>query len=553
MLIKRALLIACCGYISLSSAQQLPPGVQPGQLERRFEQPKKPRAAIQRLLPEMQAAQDPATDQAVEFVLGDIVIKGTTIYRFEELLPLYQDKLSTKITLKDLFLIAERITDKYRQDGYVLSRAYVPAQNIRDGAAAIYVIEGYISRVTIEGNAGGSRNRLQRYADRITRSVPLHASVLERYLLLSNDMPGIKLRAVMSPATEQLGAAILTLFIEHDTIEGFATLDNRGSEFIGPQQIQAGIVFNSFFGLPQRTQLRAISAADSELQFAELEHAQFINKQGTKLSLVLRNTAAEPGFAVATLEIETDSNSGSITVEHPFVRSRPKSIYGRVELDHFDSETTVLGALFTEDKIRSLRIGINFDFVDRHNNINLIDLQLSQGLDVLDAIESGSANLSRDNGRSDYTKLNIEVLRLQRLAQNWNLQLGLSVQYAADALLISEQFGLGGANYGRAYDPSEIAGDHGIGFRSEIQYQLSTPSPAQLYSYYDVGAVENRDTDSTTFDSESLASFGIGWRFNITKLFSGGIEFAKPLTRKVAAEGLDGNDARFFFNLVGQF
>ena len=124
-------------------------------------------------------------------------------------------------------------------------------------------------------------------------------------------------------------------------------------------------------------------------------------------------------------------------------------------------------------------------------------------------------------------------------------------------MLTAEQFGLGGASFGSAYDPSEITGDSGIAGRVELQYNRSgdfeyVPS-YQLYGFYDIGNVWIRNNSAGQKASESLADTGIGVRFNVMEPVSGGLELAVPLTRQVAADGQDGKSPRLFFSLAYHF
>ena len=46
----------------------------------------------------------------------------------------------------------------------------------------------------------------------------------------------------------------------------------------------------------------------------------------------------------------------------------------------------------------------------------------------------------------------------------------LSGQWASGPLYSSEEFGYGGKNFGRAYDQSELTGDHGVAASVEVDY-----------------------------------------------------------------------------------
>ena len=128
-------------------------------------------------------------------------------------------------------------------------------------------------------------------------------------------------------------------------------------------------------------------------------------------------------------------------------------------------------------------------------------------------------------------------------------------QYAFDSLLSSEEFGLGGPQYVRAYDPSEVTGDHGIAFKLELQKGVKTNwnylKSLQSYLYFDHGTVALRNTTAVQDSSSSRTAVGLGMRGNINKWLSGYIEVGQPLSGDVSAEG--NSDPRFFFSLNAHY
>src|SRR5262249_50261488 len=127
--------------------------------------------------------------EGIKFTLKDITFENLTAFSKEQLRPEYGQYLGKKITLATLNEIASNITVRYRNAGYILSRAVVPPQRINGGAIKIRIVEGYVDRVTFEGDpiTGGL---LKAYADKIRNAKPLDSATLERYLLLMNDLPG---------------------------------------------------------------------------------------------------------------------------------------------------------------------------------------------------------------------------------------------------------------------------------------------------------------------------------------------------------------------------
>jgi hemolysin activation/secretion protein len=190
--------------------------------------------------------------------------------------------------------------------------------------------------------------------------------------------------------------------------------------------------------------------------------------------------------------------------------------------------------------------------VDNIAAINKLEVNVAQGLNW--GTEKGLSARSRANGETDFTKFTGKVTRIQPLGGAFSLFTSAAGQYSENPLLASEEFGIGGSEFGSAYDSAEISGDSGAAARAEIQFNQALPdsvlSQYQLYSFYDIGRVWNRSPIAgSEQDHNDLSSAGVGARFNILKSVSGGIEGAVPLTRNVAALNNAGDDPRVFFNL----
>ena len=145
----------------------------------------------------------------------------------------------------------------------------------------------------------------------------------------------------------------------------------------------------------------------------------------------------------------------------------------------------------SKDIIRAARLRADYDFVDTLIGpaVNLVSVEASQGLDILGARESGSPDLSRAAGRSDFTKLTVTTQRLQALGGGFSLLTAANGQYAFSPLLAAEEFGFGGTQFGRGYDPAELTGDHGLAAKLELSYGAEPDLPAFKSYQVDVAPV----------------------------------------------------------------
>ena len=149
-----------------------------------------------------------------KFKLSDVVVSGVTVYKKGELQRYYKPYLGKDISLADLENIAAAITAHYHGQGYVLSRAIVPAQRIVAGKAYVQVIEGYISAIYIKGDVGKARFQIEEYGEKIKQMRPLQIKKLDHYVFLLNEIPGLVVKTVLSSAISTGGAVDLTFVIK---------------------------------------------------------------------------------------------------------------------------------------------------------------------------------------------------------------------------------------------------------------------------------------------------------------------------------------------------
>ncbi len=173
------------------------------------------------------------------------------------------------------------------------------------------------------------------------------------------------------------------------------------------------------------------------------------------------------------------------------------------------------------------------------------------------ASEEGGPDLTRAKGDPRYTKLEAEYQRLQRVTGSVNILGSVRGQIASDALLSSEEFGLGGITGGRGYDPSEVVGDHGLAAKVELQWKNPVKLDSKfvdgyhIYTFYDVGTVWNEDATTSRQKRDSLASAGAGIRADLPYDVEAGLAVAVPLTRRVATK--NDEDPKVYFNLSKKF
>jgi hemolysin activation/secretion protein len=193
--------------------------------------------------------------------------------------------------------------------------------------------------------------------------------------------------------------------------------------------------------------------------------------------------------------------------------------------------------------------------VDDFRGANQAALEVRQGLPILNANESDDPENSRLDGTGVFTLVRGEASRLQDIGWNFTAFAAVGAQYSADNLLPFELFRVGGPEFGRGYDPSQLTGDHGVGATFELQYHGTLDwddlDEYQVFGFYDFGQVWVNDDGRSGL---SLASAGGGVRARFTDWLDAELTVAKPLTRdSQRSEDGQGRSPQVLFRVVGSF
>lgn len=526
---------------SSAGAQTLPGSADPGRINP-LQVPMVPQEApapllIPEVLPEIAI---PDTAKQVHFRLQGVHLRGSTAFPESVLAKIYTPYMDKEVTLEIIWLIAGQITQHYQHQGYFLSRTYVPAQEIEDGRVTLTVVEGYIADVVLE-DVIVERPLVQNLIARITAQKPLSAAALESFMLQLNALPGVEFRAFVEPLENaEPGAVRLTLSPQDEVALGTVSFDNFGSRFLGPYQATATYQ-DSFLPL-QRTTFSALSSLPpDELKYAALRH-QIPLAPDWEAQLYGNYVTAAPGASLEPNRIQSDSVEMGLGISYQAIRQRQKNLLFSLDLSGKNTNGDILdNNPLTRDRIRVGRAKLSYDTADSWNGYNYLSLALNQGLAMLDSSRKGDLNLSRAEAEPDFTSISATYTRQQGIYGKWLVVGKTSGQLASAPLFSGEEFGYGGQGFGRAYDPSEITGDHGIAAALELRYLgLESWREAQItpYAFYDIGKIWNEDRGSVP---ESAASAGLGARVSHTSGISGNLGLAWPLTRD-AGTPLYGDD-----------
>ena len=532
----------------------LPGAVQPGRDRPVLQLPSQPDFDFSIEAPHRSAVAR-AVDQ-IHFTLKDIQITGAKALSAAQLSGLYQNLLGKDVTLADILTLADKIEQAYRDAGYILVRAFVPPQRVRDGVFTINVVEGQVAHVTVEGGAPATQEQVKAYLQKSVGVAPLPLTTMERSLLLANDLPGVTASGVLKPAEDVAGASDVVVDVSQPRFTGGLGVDNRGSRFSGLWTLTGDAQVNSLFGDDQLGASLTTAPDASEQVAGQLRYRRVIGDDGLIASLIGTVTHGQPGSTLAAFDVRTDSWAVGPRLTYPLIRTRRETLSLDGGFTAQDAHVGILGSGFSHDHWRVLDLGATYLLRNWLGGAWAATLDVAQGLPIFGATPDHSTILSRKGGVTDFTKLTGFGRYSALLFGGFSTVLTAQGQYSFSPLITGEQISFGGLGIGRGYDPGGITGDHGIGGSAELRYdaQLSNAIVLALepYVYFDTAHtwyIQRGAAIDSALRDQSVASVGGGVRASLPYDATLGLEVSQTLDAVTGSDG--GREATKVFVSAG--
>lgn len=467
------------------------------------------------LAPAMRSDQPPPReDSAAERIaVKAFTINGNSEISSADLQAQLAGLAGTQLSLAELNAAANRITAYYRQRGFAVARAYLPAQDIVDGVVAISVIEGRIDKHNVANRSRLSDARAGAFFDGIKDGDVIRADSVDRSLLLLNDTPGVgSSRATLQPGASVGTSDLLVELTPGQAFAGSVGFDNYGNRYTGEYRLSGTVSANSPLGIGDQLQASALTSG-ADLNYGRIAYQLPLGSNGLRIGSAYFEAHYKLGREFELLAAHGIARSASGFATYPFIRSQITNLTGIVTLeqkmltDQVDSTSTR-----TDKKLRLVNLGLSGNRRDGLNGggITSVDLavihgKLQIGSPSALAIDDASA---RSNG--SYTRMTYALNRLQRLTDRQVLALSWSGQVAGKNLDSSEKFALGGINGVRAYPQGEGIGDEGYLVTLELRHNFADYLQGTLF--YDSGEVTyNHDRfGPPASNGRRLAGAGIG-------------------------------------------
>lgn len=474
-----------------------------GRLSRELQQPvEAPRPGTTITLPD--PSRDVVTAGGLKVMLKGVTFTGVSVFSASELSPVVQAAIGKSHDLAGLYALANAVSAYYRDRGYAFAKAFVPANGFSDGTLTITVVEGRYGQLTATADSAKRSKQAQKFVAPLMVGAPIYAPDLERQVLLLDDQPGYDVLPIIKPGREVGTGDLDVKLTRQPLVTGSLGANNHGNRYTGYYQGRAAIQLNSPLMVGDQLAITT-QASDERLQSTSLGYSLPVGGNGLRATAGYSYTSYRLAREFANLQASGRAQTTSAGLSYPVLRSRTANLSVSAQVQHkrYYDEQRAVNAQQSRASDNAV-IAVNFDRADGRG-VSYGQVEWAFG-----RFDGPTPNIAGTNGR--FTRVNADVVRLQRLSNSLSLYLRANGQKAGDNLDSSESYSLGGPYAVRAYPTGEGTGDEGVLGQLELRYRHGTAiSP---YVFFDAGhtRLEHKKT-APGKNSRSLSGAGIGVRY----------------------------------------
>lgn len=516
-------------------------------LRQKIEEPRKAPEAP----PELPPTQ-PGLESLEKVTLKKIDVIGATLIPARDIRIITGPLEGKEVTIRDLQKAADRITDIYRQKGYITSRAYLPPQKIAEGLVEIRIVEGITGNLEIKGNRY-FKTALLREKINLKKGEPFQYELLKKGLSRINEQPDRNAKAVLAPGKEPGTTDVVVEVKDNLPIHAGFTYDDYASHSLDRNRFKTTLSHDNLLGFDD------VLTAQYQVTEGERYVLWAVNylmpaNENLKLGLFVAHSTLAMGRDYEDLEAKGNSKYYSMFATQSLFVKDNASLKLNVGFDYKDIFNYQLGRETSRDRLRVAKAGLEFDASDKFgrtlltNEVAVGIPDIMGGLKKRDSAEQGidaskGVGGSRNGSGGEFIKHTINLLRLQKMPFDTIIYWKNQAQITSDILTASEQFQIGGISNVRGYPSAEAVGDRG--FSSTVAFSvpfyfipknINAPfSKARLYdsirlvTFYDWANTRLRRTVAPEEKNKTLSSVGYGIRIMLPENFSVRVEFAWPL------------------------
>jgi hemolysin activation/secretion protein len=493
-----------------------------------------------------------ATDNTTRVKVSQFDFVGNTVLSTETLRQALAPWSQRELNYGELIEAVEAVEAAYKAAGYFLAQANLPPQQIKDGVIQITVGEGTLHQVRLEGESNIGSDTLYTFTDQLALGKPLQLPVLERQILLINELAGGRASLdLQAGQTEGSTDVVLNLTVESQ-LTGRLEANNHGAPSTGENRVGLTVFGNSLFNRGERVTLNVLNSDTNGLQAYTLRGDIPLGGDGWRASVTSSRATYALGGSFASQRLNGVADSQRLGLSYPIIRSNSKSLRVQLEADQTALNDNYLAVgRFPAKNSRGQTLTTSAEWIDSWGGggANRLDLALRSGQLILNAAATADDGY---NTRGEFSKLVLNATRQQNLGKEVSMQVALNAQEAGKNLDSSEKLSLGGPLTLPGYGNGEAVADSGYWLRLGTRWQVqSSLTLSAMTNWAQLRLAKQALANASVNNTRELADFALGADWVLLKNLNASALVAWPLLKANVIE--DNNKVRLWLSLTTVF
>lgn len=445
--------------------------------------------------------------------VNDFKITGQTIYPEEKLKAMISTSKGKMMTFGDLQKDADKLTNFFKDQGYVVARVYLPTQKIANGVVEYAVTVGQFDGIKVENNTNIHDTVVQQQIEFLKKGSYIKKQDIERAVWLLTDLAGADAKMTISQGSEPGTSNLLIKLNPYSGKNGLFYIDNYGNRSTGYNEF--GISYDFLNPVHEGDHL----ALDFVTTGKNLNNGSFnytipVWKDGLTANIGMSRLGYSLGDTYSALDAVGTANVYHLGFDYAIQRSQRHNLYTGLRAEHsvLKDEYRLYGLTYSDKQSNAVIASLYGNEQDAKGATNWrVDYKF--GTLGFGAHYYTHQYFDAANTEGNYSKLSANILRRQSINDRLYLLLSARGQFASRNLDSSERMSLGGVNGVRAYPQGEASGDVGYSARAELRWLLplkKQDQSLQLATYLDHGAVRINKSSSSDDNYRKLQGMGIG-------------------------------------------
>lgn len=535
----------------------------------------------------------PASAQDAGFDIVRFQVEGNTLLPAERVQALVAPFVGRGKVYGDVQKALEALEGEFRSLGYGTVQVYVPEQELTSGVVRLLVSEGVVGKVTISGNNYFNNENIRASLPNLKEGAAPNLRQLSENVQLSNENPAKQVEVTLGVSEDEGKVDVKVDVKEENPQRFFVTLDNTGTQSTGKHRVGVSYQNANLGNSDQVLTVAYTTAIDPPggMKIAGNRVNPVQDGDGVKVDIVSigyrlplyslgdsidfiygnSNTTSPSTSNLGTLGTLGITGSGevfSLRYNHIFPRAGEYSSRVVLALDYryfntkcvnpatqanFPIDPLIPGnSACTPYTLRPVsstysgqwqRPGEAIDFyLGAATNLFPMgsEYQGPLGVDRYSLIANGNRQ-----GRDQYSVFRFGGSYVRTVGDDWLFRGAVNAQYAGTPLPTGEQIGLAGATAVRGFNERAQATDRGYYANLELYSpdyaaKLGIEGSFKSLIFYDWARGENKSVTPASaiqFSDTGIASWGIGFRYNMKKDIAARFDIAYILEGSQATPG----------------